>query len=268
VNGLAMLSIALVAGSGPLAPKEHLLPLGLESLEAPLQEARVGDWVSYRIVGGRGREGHWRMAVVGEELDALGRSAVWLEMEFGAEAKLAAPLLQFRMLVARDAGLVASGVSRLIVAFGFDRPQELEPSAIERVLSGRGAAEIEGGWQNGHSAPGPAGRNGHSAPRPLSPVGAEDKLTVRRGGQVRLLTAAGTVSATPIELFYRRTLVQRFWISPDVPVLHLARIELPATSHSMEATGYGHDATARVSEPSASTPKIRLERPVDETGGL
>jgi len=257
VNGLAMLSIALVAGSGPLAPKEHLLPLGLESLEAPLQEARVGDWVSYRIVGGRGREGHWRMAVVGEELDALGRSAVWLEMEFGAEAKLAAPLLQFRMLVARDAGLVASGVSRLIVAFGFDRPQELEPSAIERVLSGRSATEIEGGWQNGHSAP-----------RPLSPVGAEDKLTVRRGGQVRLLTAAGTVSATPIELFYRRTLVQRFWISPDVPVLHLARIELPATSHSMEATGYGHDATARVPEPSASTPKIRLERPVDETGGL
>lgn len=256
MSGLAVAWIVLVVGSGPHPPKGRLLPPGLERLEAPLREARVGDWVSYRIQGGAGREGHWRMAVVGEELDAQGRSAVWLEMEFGAEAKLANPLLRFRMLAVRDAGLVPGGVSRLIVAFGFDRPQELEPSAIERVLSGTSAAEIEGGWQNGHSAP-----------RPLFPGGAEDKLMVRRGGQVRLLTAAGTVSATPVELFYRRTLVQRFWISPDVPVLHLARIELPATSHTMETTGYGHNATARIPEPSASTPKIRLERQVDEPGG-
>ena len=213
MSGLAMVWIALVAGSEPHAPKGRLLPPGLERLEDPLRQARVGDWVSYRIEGGTGREGHWRIAVVGEELDARGRSAVWLEMEFGAEAKLAAPLLRFRMLVAKDAGFAAGGVTRLIIAFGFDRPQELEPSAIERVLSSTGSGQVEVRTQTGRSAPASIGQNVRSATRPFFQSGVDDALsaevTVRRGAQVWLLTAAGTVSARPVELFYRRTLVQR-----------------------------------------------------------
>src|SRR5262249_25426845 len=93
VSALAVVWIALVAGSEAHAGKEPLLPPGIGRLEAPLRDVHVGDWVSYRIGGGAGREGHWRIAVVGEGLDARGRPALWLEMEFGNEAKLAAPLL-------------------------------------------------------------------------------------------------------------------------------------------------------------------------------
>ncbi len=239
----------LVASNRTGDARAHVLPLPVERLEQPLDDARVGDWVAYRIDGGPTRHGHWRLAVVGEEQDARGRPAFWLEIELGSHASLSAPLLQFRMLVAKGTGISSDGVSRLIVVFGHDRPQEVDPSAIGRVLFGGSAAE-----------PIPEGQNGHSA--------SQGDLIVRHGKELRLLTLAGTVSATPVELWYQRTLVQRFWISAEVPVLHLARIELPATAHSMEASGYGHDAKSRVGEPDLATPKIRWEQRADAAGGF
>jgi len=250
VSGFAIPLLGLLAASNRIGEtRAPFLPLAVERLEQPLDDARVGDWVAYRIDAGPTRQGHWRVAVVGEEQDARGRPAFWLEIEFGSHASLSAPLLQFRMLVAKGTGITSDGVSRLIVVFGHDRAQEVDPSAIGRVLLGARAAETT-----------PEGQNGHSA--------SQGELSVRHGKELRLLTSAGTVSATPVELWYQRTLVQRFWISAEVPVLHLARIELPAAAHSMEASGYGHDAKARVGEPGSATPKIRLERQADAAGGF
>jgi hypothetical protein len=249
VSGFAIPLLGLLAASSRTGEaRAQVLPLPAEQLEQSLDDARVGDWVAYRIDGGPTRQGHWRLAVVGEEHDAYGRPAFWLEIEFGSHASLSAPLLQFRMLVAKGTGISSDGVSRLIVALGHDRPQEVDPSQIGRVLLGASAAET------------PEGQKGHSA--------SQGDLSIRHGKELRLLTSAGTVSATPVELWYQRTLVQRFWISAEVPVLHLARIELPATAHSMEASGYGHDAKARVSEPDLATPKIRWERRADAAGGF
>src|SRR5258707_12516123 len=185
----------LVASTRTGDARAHVLPLPVGRLEQPLDDARVGDWVAYRIDGGPTRHGHWRLAVVGEEQDARGRPAFWLEIEFGSHASLSAPLLQFRMLVAKGTGISSDGVSRLIVVFGHDRAQEVDPSAIGRVLLGARAAETT-----------PEGQNGPSA--------SKGELRVRNGKELRLLTSAGTVSATRVELEYKRTLVQAFWITP------------------------------------------------------
>jgi hypothetical protein len=248
VSGFTRAALLLLVGANGIAQgNAQILPLATDRLEQPLDDARVGDWVEYRLDGGPMRQGHWRLAVVGEQQDARGRPAFWLEIEFGAHASLSAPLLQFRMLVAKGTGISSDGVSRLIVVFGHDRSREVDPLAIGRVLSGAAFPQ-----------PSPEGQNGHSA--------SEAKSSVRRGKEVRLLTSAGAVSATPIELWSGQVLVQRFWVSAQVPVLHLARIELPAAAHSMEASGYGHDAKARIGEPDSTSPKIQLEQRVDAAG--
>ena len=74
------------------------------------------------------------------------------------------------------------------------------------------------------------------------------------------MTAAGTVAAIPVEVMFRSTVVKRLWMSRQVPVLHLAKLEIPAIEHSMEVRDFGIDAKPRMVLPGPDDPKIRVER--------
>jgi hypothetical protein len=196
--------------------------------------ARVGEWVTYRLDGGGGRASFWRMAVVGETRDKQGREAVWIEMELGQHPELAAPLAQVRVLVARSVGLSSGGVTRLQVAQGFDRPREVSPEAFPAFL--------------------------HAPLPPAPPSGWAGPVQVRTGAALRLMTPAGTLSARPIELVLGRLVVRRLWLSPEVPVLGLAKLELPAAGQVMEVEAHGTDAEPRMAPPAPEAPQIQLER--------
>ncbi|ADO73207.1 hypothetical protein [Stigmatella aurantiaca] len=210
----------------------------LDHLAKGLRSTQVGDWVTYRLDGGGARVHYWRLAVVGEEKDRLGRDALWVEMEMGTHPAMRAPLSQIRMLVARGEGVAfdAGGVTRLIAAMGFDRPQEYSPEALAQVLAKR-------------------------PPRPrAAPAGAGPSAPVVRSGQeTRLMTPAGTVTAVPLELLYRSTVIKRTWLSREIPILQLAKIEIPRIAHALEVVEYGVDAKPRMLLPDAKTPQVRLE---------
>lgn len=211
------------------APPGELLPSG------PLA-ARVGEWVTYRLDGGGGRASYWRIAVVGEARDKWGRDAVWIEMELGLQAELVAPLAQWRMLAARGHGLGPDGVTRLQVAQGFERPREVSADALPRLFA---TAPVD--------------------PTPPNPTLA-GRLRVRTGAPSRLMTAAGTLSARPIELVFEGHVLRRLWTSREVPVLGLARMELPGLGQTMEVVAHGLDAKPRMAPPAPEAPQIQLER--------
>jgi len=198
-------------------------------------DARPGDWVSYRTDAGKGRVSFWRFSVVGAEKDALGRDALWIEIELGQHGDLRAPLAQIRMLVARRIGLVGDGVTRVFVALGVDRPQEVSPEQLGRIL--------------------PPGPEQDDAPMPTD----ADGTTVRPGTESRLMTHAGTLPAIPTETYQRGSLVQRIWISHRLPLLHLAKLEMPGIGHAMEVTGFGGGARSRMVLPPGNDSKVRLE---------
>ena len=77
----------------------------MDHLAKGLRTTQVGDWVTYKLDGGGARVHYWRLAVVGEEQDKLGRDALWLEMEWGTHPAMRAPLAQIRMLIARGDGV-------------------------------------------------------------------------------------------------------------------------------------------------------------------
>ncbi|SEU18483.1 hypothetical protein [Stigmatella erecta] len=210
----------------------------LDHMAKGLRTTQVGDWVTYRLDGGGARVHYWRLAVVGEEKDRLGRDALWVEMEMGTHPAMRAPLSQIRMLVARGQGgaFDAGGVTRLIAAMGFDRPQEYSPEALEQVLAKR--------------PPRP-----QAAPAP----GGPSATVVRSGAETRLMTPAGTVTAVPIEVVYRSTVIKRTWLSREIPILQLVKIEIPRIAHALEAVEYGVDAKPRMLLPDAKTPQVRLE---------
>jgi hypothetical protein len=82
---------------------------------------------------------------------------------------------------------------------------------------------------------------------------------VKRGAPSRLVTLGGTVTATPIEIRYRATVVKRLWLSDQIPLLHLAKIELPAIGHAMEARDWGLDAKPQMASADPAA-KIRMEQ--------
>jgi hypothetical protein len=195
-------------------------------------DARVGEWVTYQMDGGP-QPGFVRLAVVAEQKDARGREAVWVELEFGQHPELKAPLAQFLLLVARNTGLRAEGVSRLFVTQGFEKLQEVDTAALPFFL-------------------GPPGKQ----PARL-PVGQGS--TVRRGPPTRLMTLAGTVTAEPLEVRHRQLVLKRYWVSRELPILRLAKLEFPPIRYSMEARDYGLDARPRLVPPAPSDQKITLE---------
>jgi hypothetical protein len=235
MRALTLVLVLLAAAPAPAAMPGKTL---LDHLAKGLRKTQPGDWVTYKLDGGGARVHYWRLAVVGEEKDRLGRDALWLEMEMGTHPAMRAPLSQIRMLVARGDGVAfdAGGVTRLIVAMGFDRPQEYSQEALEWALTKR------------------------SQPRASSPPRRPPETPVVRSGQeTRLMTPAGTVTAVPIEVLYRSTVIKRTWVSREVPILQLAKIEIPRIAHALEVFEYGVNAKPRMLLPDPKTPQVKLE---------
>ena len=195
--------------------------------------AAPGDWISYRADAGGGRVSFWRFSVVGTEKDSLGRDSLWIEIELGQHRDLLAPLAQIRLLVATDSGPSSEGITRLFVALGADKPHEVSPEQLGRILQ--------------------SARN--SPARSIS-AGGE---TIRSRPETRLMTQAGTLPAVPIEIYQEGSLLQRIWMSYRLPLLHLAKLEMPAIGHVMEVIGFGSDAQPRMVLPDADELKARPE---------
>lgn len=235
---LAVLCAVLAAAPSPPPELRDVARTVSEHFKAGAAEAKVGSWVTYEASGGGDRVHYWRLAIVGEETDPRGRPAYWLEMEIGEHHALRAPLSQLKLLVARGAGIDRDGVTRVILSWGVAKPTELAPDALAAFL------------RDEPEAPG--------TPEVTAPPGVA--LQARTGPQTRLLTAGGTVDAVPISIMLRDTVVKRMWISRQVPILHLARVEVPAISHTLEARDWGIDAKPRIPVPAGGAPKIRVER--------
>lgn len=198
-----------------------------------LQAAQVGEWVTF-AADGDGRRSFWRLAVVGGEPGPSGRESLWMELEVGEEPKLRAPLAQLRFLVERNAGLSPASISRMFVAFGYERPQELSPEALARVAPPR--AEVA--------------RTG----------AIPSEVRVHDRGETRVATVAGPLEARKVEVLVRGVVVQRLWLSRLVPVLPIARIELPSLRHRLEVVDFGRGGSSRMVLPPAGAPKIWVER--------
>jgi hypothetical protein len=230
------LVLLLVAGTASASmPGKPLL----DHLAKGLRTTKVGDWVTYKLDGGGARVHYWRLAVVGEEKDKLGRDALWLEMDMGTHPEMRAPLSQIRMLIARGDGVAfdANGITRLIVAMGFDRPQEYSDEALQWALTN------------------------HNKPKPPQPQANKARFNpvVRSGQETRLMTPAGTVTAVPVEVLYRSTVVKRTWLSREIPILNLAKIEIPRIAHALEVHEYGVNAKPRMLLPDPKTPLVKME---------
>ncbi len=232
--------IALVAVLLTAAPMLSS-PVG-QALTEPLRHgipgSKVGQWATFRIDGGPERVHFWRIAVVGEETDKKGRPACWLELDMGQHHAMKAPMLQLKMLVARSVGFNADGITRVLVAVGTEKPNELTDEAVARLL---------------------VDENPRPAPRPAAP-GLPVELTSFTGKPTRLMTLAGTVSATPVELRLRSSMVKRVWVSEQVPLLHVAKMEIPGIGHTIEVRDFGINAQPQMLLPQPGTAKIKLER--------
>ncbi len=234
---IALLALVLAAGPVPALNS----PVG-QALTEPLRQGitggKVGEWATFRIDGGPERVHFWRIAVVGEETDKKGRPACWLELDMGQHHAMKAPLMQLKMLVARGVGMNADGVTRLFVAMGTEKPNELTEDAVAHMLAADAPKKVQ------------------NAPSGKLPV----ELTTTAGRPSQLMTLAGTLSATPVEVRLRSTVVKRVWVSQQVPLLHLAKMEIPAIGHSIEVRDYGINAQSQMVLPSPGAAKIKLEQ--------
>ncbi len=207
--------------------------------------ARMGDWVTYRFNGGGARVYYWRLAVVGEEKDKEGRDAVWVEMEAGTHPAMKSPLSQMRMLVAREGDEIRyDAISRLYIGTGFNPPQEYSDEALQHVVK-KQLAEAE--------------KDKNAPPEKPAKLPQGVKPTTRSGKETRLMTLAGTVPAVPVEVVLKNTVIKRMWLSREIPLLNLAKIEIPGIGHAMEVAEYGIDAKPRMRIPAPDAPKIKLE---------
>lgn len=226
---LVLLALAASPLGGPVGQALR------DPLKLGITQAKVGEWATFRIDGGGDRVHFWRLAVVGEETDSKGRPACWLELDMGQHPAMKAPLMQLKMLVARAVGLNAEGVSRVIIAVGTEKPNELADDAAARMLQDDAAP-----------------------PKPVS--GTIPELKSFTGQPTRLVTGAGTVTATPVELRLRSSVVKRVWVSEQIPLLHVAKMEIPGIGHTIEVRDYGIDARPQLVMPRPGTAKIKLEQ--------
>jgi len=232
--GLGYLAVLVFGAAGSIGSMDPVAQVLIRHMAQRASDANPGDWISYRTEAGGGRVSFWRLSAVGAEKDALGRKALWIEIELGQHEDLRAPLLQMKMLVARGEGLAREGVTRLLVAIGADPPQEIPPDRLRAL------------WRSPPVA------------RAVSP----SEEIIRTGEEARLMTRAGTLPAVPVEIYHRGLLVERIWMSHRLPLLGLAKLEILSIGHAMEVTGFGRDAVPRMILPDRDDPKIRLDRQV------
>lgn len=237
-----LLTVAVLA-QAPLKPMAYVPRDGLELLRESMQRAdnqvKVGQWVTYRFSAPDRKPKFWRFAAVAEEKDKLGRDAVWYEMEAGEHSEFRAPLLQMKMLLAKESGFSKAGMTRLIVQVGASKPQEVSDDMIAQVISPE---------------------NEPSRDNPTVPIPKDPSLLPKTKALPRtsLMTLAGTVSATPVEISVRNTPIKRMWVSEQIPLLHLAKLELPGLDYSVEVRDYGINAKPRMLKPPPELPKIKV----------
>jgi hypothetical protein len=212
----------------------------ISHMQKGMSQTKVGDWVTYELNRGDGHPYYWRLAVVGEEKDEKGRDAFWVEIDTGDHHALKAPLSQMRFLVAKSTGLSDEGITRMMVTFGYEKPQELDAKALEFMKNDRGVPDEPG-------------------PTPTAADVKAAQFSVRTGSESQLMTAAGTVRAVPVEMKLKNTVLKRIWMSAQIPVLHVAKVEIPAIGHSMEVRDFGGAASGRMVLPGPGDQKIRLE---------
>lgn len=187
----------------------------------PGLRVRPGEWVVYRAVSGARPPFFLRLAAVGDEPSSDG---TWLEVEAGLGPELRAPLVQLKLLYQRQGAALSGRVLRAVAVVGHGGPRELEP-ARWRIEDAIGA--------------GPTPPGAHS-----------------RWGAIRVLSLAGrALRARPWETVHQGVVVQRLWVSDEVPVLNLVRMEVPALNQTLELDGFGFDARARIPLPSVETPE-------------
>jgi hypothetical protein len=240
---MALMLVLLSGATSQVDPRATARSLAVQMAAQMdrLPPAKVGQWVTYQLNGGGERNTYWRLAIVGAERDSKGRDALWLEVDIGTHPQMASPLLQMRFLYAARVGLNVEGVTRAYLGYGFEKPVELDEGATAQMfLPADGAADQV------------------RDPRPAA--AANLKVVTRVGALSRLVTAAGSISATPIEILLRQTVVKRMWVSAQVPVLGLAKLELPGIGHIMEVRDFGVDARPQMVTPSPGTAKVGLER--------
>jgi hypothetical protein len=159
--------------------------------------------------------------------------------------------MQMRMLVAREGDEIRyDAISRLFIGGPFDRPQEYSQEALEHVLKEQ--KEEQERIQQSRTVPA-------KAPNAKAPPGADVKPVIRSGKETRLMTLAGTVTAVPVEVLFKNTVIKRMWISREVPLMNLVKMEIPGIAHTMEVAEYGIDAKPRMVMPPPDAPKVRLE---------
>lgn len=242
-----LLVVALLAASPSGAQLHPAARELMQHMSRGSRAARVGDWVTYRFDRGGSRVFFFRTAVVGAEKDSSGRDAVWVEMEAGTHPAMKSPLMQMRMLVAREGDEIRyDHVSRLFIGGPFDRPQEYSKEALEHVLKQQ-KDERERLQQV------------RAAPPKKSDLPPGVKPVVRSGKETRLMTLAGTVTAVPVEVVLKSTVIKRMWISREIPLMNLVKTEIPGIGHAMEVAEYGIDAKPRMVLPPPDAPKVRLE---------
>lgn len=245
----ALLLVAALLVAAPAGAQVHPAARALmQHMSKGARAAKVGDWVTYRFFGGGTRVFYWRTAVVGEDKDKAGRDAVWVELEAGTHPAMKSPLMQMRMLVAREGGEIRyDAISRLYVGGPFDRPQEYSQEALDHVLKEQ-KAESERVQQE-RAQPLPPEASQPTAPKPV----------IRSGKETRLMTLAGTVTAVPVEVVFKNTVIKRIWVSREIPLMNLVKMEIPNIGHSIEVAEYGIDAKPRMVMPPPDAPKVRLE---------
>lgn len=232
---IIVLLAALCASPTPVADSKNA-PTAQDSLDVlrtwkgDLRHVAVGQWVTYELSRPRFK-GFMRISAVGEEKDAQGRDAIWVEMDVGEHHLMKAPHLQYKMLVARDAGLTANGVTRAFIAVGYERPRELETDAIAELFA--------------EPPPRPMLESKVAPPKTLAGFNVRSE----QGKPTALMTHAGTVTASAYSLYYKATVIKRIWVSPQIPILHLAKIELPPVGTAMEIRDYGVGARPMMTTP-------------------
>ena len=229
--------LALLLAIAPPAFSSGATQVLTEPLTHGMDGASVGEWATFKLDGGGDRVNYIRLAVVGEEPDRFHRPAYWLELDFGQHPAMRAPLMQLRMLIARKEGMTREGVTRIFIAVGAERPNELDDQAVASFFA---------------RDPKPPAA---AAAAPVSVPG----LNTFVGQPTRLVTLAGTVEASVLEIRLRSTMVKRIWTSPQVPLIHLAKLEIPAIAHSIEVRDFGINAHGQMALPAPGTPKIKLE---------
>lgn len=126
------------------------------------------------------------------------------------------------------------------MAIGPKKPMAVEPEAIPKFFAESKSPEVPG---------------------PKEPAPQLDLSAVRaiEGPPAALLTHAGTVTASMLELRYKSVVLKRFWMSEAIPLWRLAKMEVPALKAVMEVRDFGINARSLMALPGPDERKVTVQ---------